>query len=107
MVNTMDYWKECIAEAFDDVGIEASKEQIDTVAEWIAGAHENYGMAFGHDCIPNPMESEVEKLKTHIKKIEEAHENRIIGIKKGVAQRRKVSPYNVHIDDDGNVTYDL
>ena len=102
----MDYWEECVAEAFEDAGIEATKEQMATVAEWIAGAHENYGMAFGHDCIPNPMESEVETLKARIKKIEENHENRIIGIKKGVAQRRKVSPYDVHIDGNGNVTYD-
>jgi hypothetical protein len=103
----MDYWEECITEAFDDAGIEATKEQIDTVTSWVDGAHENYGMAFGHDCIPNPMESEVEKLKAHIKMIENAHDNMIFGIKKGVAKRRNVSPQDVHIDDSGHVTYDL
>lgn len=102
----MDYWEECITEAFEDAGIEATKEQIDTVVAWVDGAHENYGMAFGHDAIPNPMQTEVEKLKAHIKKLEESHERCIFGIKKGVAQRRNVAPQDVHIADDGHVTYD-
>ena len=59
----MDYWLECIKEAFEDTGIIATEEQIRNVAGWVEGAHENYGMAYGHDCIPNPMISEIEKLK--------------------------------------------
>lgn len=64
----MDYWNECISEAFEDAGIKASEEQINTVAGWVEGAHENYGMAFGHDCIPSHYESENEKLKRELKK---------------------------------------
>ncbi len=45
----MDYWNECIAEAFEDAGIIATKEQIENVAGWVDGAHENYGMATGND----------------------------------------------------------
>lgn len=45
----MDYWKECISEAFEDAGIIATKEQIDNVVGWVEGAHENYGMATGLD----------------------------------------------------------
>lgn len=41
----MNYWEICIQEAFEDAGIDATKEQIDTVTSWIEGAHENYGMA--------------------------------------------------------------
>ena len=59
----MDYWKECIKEAFEDAKIEASDEQIDTVISWVEGAHENYSMANGYDCIPNPLETENKKLK--------------------------------------------
>jgi len=64
----MDYWKECIAEAFDDAGIVATQDQIGTVAYWVEGAHENYGMAFGHGCIPNPLVIENDKLKNDIRK---------------------------------------
>ena len=59
----MNYWHECISEAFDDAGIVATSEQIKTVVEFVEGAHENYGMAFGHDCIPNPLEQDNKQLK--------------------------------------------
>lgn len=64
----MDYWEECISAAFDDVGIEATEEQIKNVAFWVEGAHENYGMAHGHDCIPNPLKVENDKLRTELTK---------------------------------------
>lgn len=102
----MNYWQECISEALDEAGIEASQEQIQTIAKIVSGAHENYGMAFGHDCIPNPVLAEVETLKKKIKKIEEGHEKQIFGIRKGVAERRGIDVSNVYVDDNGNVTYD-
>lgn len=64
----MDYWEECISESFEDAGIKATREQVDTVASWVGGAHENYGMAHGYDCIPNPNILEIEKLKTELTK---------------------------------------
>ena len=60
---TMDYWKDCVAEAFEDAGIVATKEQIDTVTTWVEGAHDNYGMATGRDCIPNPLRQEISELQ--------------------------------------------
>lgn len=63
----MDYWVECISEAFDDDGIKAAPEQITVVANWAEGAHDNYRMAHGHDHIPNPVvtreNEELRKLK--------------------------------------------
>lgn len=59
----MDYWKECVAEAFEDAGITATDDQIGTVASWVEGAHENYGMAHGYDSIPNPLKSENDELR--------------------------------------------
>ena len=45
----MDYWEECISEAFEDAGITATKEQLNIVASWVDGAHESYGLATGRD----------------------------------------------------------
>jgi len=59
----MDYWGDCVSEAFEDAGITATKEQRDTVTSWVEGAHDNYGMAHGHHCIPNPLAAENDKLK--------------------------------------------
>ena len=102
----MDYWNECIEEAFEDAGITATKDQVDTVASWVEGAHDNYGMAYGHDCIPNPMLSEVEKIKREMVKQQESHERQLNGIRKGVARRRNVDIGGVLISDSGEVTYD-
>ena len=67
----MDYWEDCIGEAFEDAKIVATQEQIENVASWIENAHDNFGMAHGHDCIPNPLQTEIEELKrNHQKEIE-------------------------------------
>lgn len=62
----MDYWRECVSESLEDAGIVATKEQIETVTSWVEGAHENFSMAHGHDCIPNPLVSENESLKREL-----------------------------------------
>ena len=68
----MDYWNECIGEAFEDAGIDATKEQIDTVASWVDGAHENFSLATGLDVANANFISdearELEKLKRDIEK---------------------------------------
>ncbi len=64
----MDYWKECVSEAFEDAGISATTEQINIVASWVQGARENYGQAHGYDCIPNPAVEENKKLKLELEK---------------------------------------
>ncbi len=64
----MNYWEECIKESFEDAGITATKEQINTVASWVEGADENHSLATGHDCIPNPLVTENERL---VKRLED------------------------------------
>lgn len=57
-----DYWKTCIEEAVSELGITVTDEQLKDLSEWVEGAHDNYGMAHGHDCIPNPLASENRRL---------------------------------------------
>ena len=64
----MRYWQECISQAFDDAGISASPEQMESVVMAVEGGHENYGMAHGHDSIPDPIRQENEELKKRLKK---------------------------------------
>jgi hypothetical protein len=63
-----EYWESCIAEALDDAGITASKEQIEIIAGWVEGAHDNYSTAMGYDVIPNPVIYQAEKELARIKK---------------------------------------
>jgi len=62
----MDYWEECVRQSFDEAKIDATKEQIDIVVEWVEGAHDNYGMTMGHECIPNPLEQEKKELEKRL-----------------------------------------
>ena len=63
-----DYWGECIKEAFEDAGITATKEQIDTVVSWVEGAYENKSPVTGQECIPNPLKEEIAALKKELSK---------------------------------------
>lgn len=58
MTPQSQFWIETLAH-----GVAASVEQIAGVASDMEGCHNNYGMAFGHDCIPNPLELELRKTK--------------------------------------------
>lgn len=101
----MDYWAETIAEAFEDAGITATEDQIQTVAGWAEGAHENYGMAHGYDAIPNHESTEIARLKkAHENELEEMRQQ-VDCYRKSVAVRRGVKMEDVYLDNQGHVMY--
>ena len=56
----LDYWRECLESSFDEHGVELPREVILEIAKDVAGAHENYGMAFAP--VENPLRYEVSRL---------------------------------------------
>lgn len=62
------YWEDCISEAFEDAKIQATEDQIKTVAHWVEGAFENEGLATGRHAIPSPANVEIERLEAELKK---------------------------------------
>ena len=100
----MDYWKECVSEAFEDAGLEATDEQIGIVTSWVEGAHENYSLATGQEMIPNPLQSEIERIRGDHRREVEALTKEIDIYKSSVAERRRVSPTDVYTED-GQVYY--
>ena len=62
------YWQICVAEAFDEAKLSATPEQIKSIVETIEAAHDNYGMAHGYDCIPNPDRIEINRLGSELTK---------------------------------------
>jgi len=101
----MSYWEECIKEAFEDSKIEATSEQIDNVTAWVENSYENYGMAHGHDCAPNPLESELREQKRRTKEAEVRVDKEREHFRNNVARRHGVRPEHVTIGDDGEATY--
>ena len=81
----MNYWDECIAEAFEEAEIIATKNQIDTVVSWAEGAHENYGLATGNDihtfnrnaAIETGYKEKIEARDAEFRRIQEDDERRL------------------------------
>ena len=99
----MNYFFECISQSFDEHGIKATDEQIEAVADDVRISHENYGMAHGHDAIPNPLNADIENLKRQIKQLERDRDEAMLNFQKNVAMRRGCSPSDVEIQEDGHV----
>lgn len=92
----MEYWEECISEAFDDAGIKATDGQIETVATWVKSGHDNHGMYTGDQCIPNPLKAENDELKRKL----EREQNKIICPKcKGSGKEITHGPYHSSYSD--------
>ncbi len=96
----MNYWEECIKEAFAECEIKASEQQIKYVIEWVEGAHENYGMATGQEFIPNPMNSEVDALKAEIKKLKAIQDS----IVTSYAEKYRVNQADVTLSENGSLS---
>lgn len=62
----MRYWKECIESALDEAGMVATPTQVESITKCVEISHDQYGMAFGYDCIPNPIMLENERLKKEL-----------------------------------------
>lgn len=73
----MDYWEECVSEAFDDAKITATADQIKIVASWIEGAHENFGMAHGHEVASTNLWGAKEREIADLKKKLDAEEDKV------------------------------
>jgi len=96
-----DYWEESLKEIFSDHNLKLTPEIISDIIMTAEMESEATGMVN----IPNPMCSEVDRLKATIREMESAHNNQVSGILKGVASRRNVSVSDVHVDGNGNITY--
>lgn len=59
----MNYWRECIVGSLEEVGINATDEQVDTITKNVEMAHDMYGEAHGHHFISNPLKEENDKLQ--------------------------------------------
>lgn len=63
-----EYWRICIEEGLSDIGIIATKEQIEQLIKHIEHARDNESLACGYDCIANPVKTELDNLTQHVKR---------------------------------------
>jgi DnaJ-class molecular chaperone len=56
-MNGRDYWIEAVESSLEEAGIIAIPQQITNIAGDMEVAHEQYGMAFGHDVASSNLQS--------------------------------------------------
>jgi hypothetical protein len=62
-----EYYAECVSIAADDCGAVLTKEQIDWIGGAIAGAVENFSMAFGYDVASTNLRASHDRAANEVK----------------------------------------
>lgn len=68
----LGYWKECIEDAAYECGLELSSGQLNSMADFIKLAHDNYGFAFYQPSSEDVCGQEISSLKRQLKKERES-----------------------------------
>lgn len=99
----MNYWEEAFIAALEEADVAIpSNDKLKLAVDVISSAHENYGMAYGHDCIPNPENTEIAGLKRQIKVLEAKVQTERDNFVKNICMRRNVEPHQVHLTGNGH-----
>lgn len=85
-----DYYLECIKVSADEMDppLILTEEQARWLADGVEGAIENEGMAFGYDCIPNPMIAVEEGHKKRLTEMDRDHTREVEKLR-GVIEDQK------------------
>ncbi len=103
MTPRQNYWLESLQSSADEHGVKMTKEQEIAIAKDLETSHDCYGMAFGHDCIPNPMSAELKEEKAKRDIAISELERQKDALKKSIAARYDV-PVWVSVGRNGEVT---
>jgi len=85
-----NYWLESIQSSADEHGVAMTQEQAEAMAADMETSHECYGMAFGHECIPNPLAAEVTAERRRREKDVAELERREQALKDNIAKRYNI-----------------
>jgi len=102
-----EYWRICIEESLNELGISVTNEQVNQIAKDMEMAASMEGEATGRCHIPHPLEAEVRNLKVR-------HENELRRAEKTAETYKltlcrfaKADPQKTHINSMGEVVEDL
>ena len=95
-----EYWRESLAQALDDIGINYNSEQLDELTDYITGIQEVESQALGYDCIPNPLQTEIDKLKQRHKEDIKDLEDRKNAIEDLALKARGLSSERAYVQVD-------
>lgn len=102
-MSVSDYYLEAIHCGAEAAGLDLTDEQAKSISESVMGAMENESLAFGRDCIPNPLESEIKQIKAAHQRDLAAQEKRIDAAKEVLGRKLKLDPKHLSVGSDGRV----
>lgn len=91
-----DYWREALMDSLENVGIIITFEQADKAADSLVIWAENSSQAFGSDSIPNPHQTEVERLTKELRKAREQHEEQLASHRQAILRAARIDPSKVN-----------
>lgn len=69
MNNTkLNYWVDSVIDALEEIGYEFSNENVIALAEDMMICADQESMAFGYDAIPNPLQTEVNRINDQLQR---------------------------------------
>ena len=77
-MSEQNYWIEHAEIAMDEAGLEATPDQIDTIAGVIESAHQFYGQSMGHDVASANLRAEREREKEKLEADLERERNKVV-----------------------------
>ena len=89
------YWEICVEEALTEAGIKYTPEQLKAVTEDIVLARDMESESCGYVYIPNPLQTEIDRLKEITKKDRESHTEELQRLEK--EYKRVINDRNVVI----------
>lgn len=96
------YWRESLGIALDDAGIKYTPEQLDELTDSVVGIREVESQALGYDCIPHPLQTQIDNLKQRHKEEVKELENRNNAIEDLALKARGLSHDRAYVSVDRN-----
>ena len=90
----LEYWIESVESIMEEMNYDIPIEDITTMAESMIITAEQESLAFGYDAIPNPLQTEIDKLRNDMDHEQVYWERRELIYLRSIAKRN-----NVHVDD--------
>lgn len=103
-----EYYLSSLGNALDDIGIKYTSDQLDELTDYVQGIQEVKSQALGYDCIPNPLQTEMDNLKRkHKEELKELEKSKN-AIEDLALRARGLSNENAYIRTrDGRANFEL
>lgn len=106
-MDAFEYYRESICVALDECGAlsKLTDEEIDEIAQAVVGSAENFSTAFGYEHIPDPRDTEIERLRARHTEEIQRHVRECDRAFLAACRAARVRPDEVFLNEYGYLEY--